>query len=71
MSIIQSRRPDGGGNGRWWNVNLQHIYVGNTIDPPPTHGPTSHAMQLYVDWHALIAKRESFCNHFAHFFHDG
>ena len=32
MSII-----DGGVNGRWWNVNLQHIHVGNTIDPPPPH----------------------------------
>ena len=37
MSIIYFRRPDGRVNGRWWNVNLQHIHVGNTIDPPPTH----------------------------------
>ena len=38
MSIIQSRHPNGGVDGRWWNVNLQHIHVGNTIDlPPPPH----------------------------------
>ena len=46
MRIIYSRRPNGGVDGRWCNVTLQHIHVGNTIDPPPPHKLCSYPSSL-------------------------
>ena len=57
MSIIWSRRPDRGVNGRWWNVNVQHIHVANTINPPPPYiGDLT--LNLIAPWFTHIAFTE-------------